>query len=120
MGRVFKEFLDGRGGKKYVCKCCLSDVALEKSTIWEGYMGSELPALLFSSTVNTHRDVKPRKEELSTGLYTLVDVFCRDCGVELGWEYIEASNQAQKYKEKTFLLQKEMLQLTTESNTVST
>lgn len=75
-------------------------------------MGSELPALLFSATVNMHRDVKPRKEELSTGLYTLVNVYCRDCGVELGWEYIEASNKAQKYKEGTVLLQKEMLQLT--------
>lgn len=51
-----------------MCVSCSTDLALEKSLIWEGFMGSELPAFLFRTTVNIYRFSEPRKQNLSTGM----------------------------------------------------
>ncbi|KAL2964733.1 hypothetical protein AAZX31_16G020900 [Glycine max] len=44
--------------------------------------------------------------QLITGLHTLVDVFCSDCGEELVWKYIKAYEETQKYKEGKCVLDK--------------
>ncbi len=40
--------------------------------IWQGYMGNQKPALLFREGINLDPKGDPRKEQLSTGVYTLV------------------------------------------------
>ena len=44
--------------------------------------------------------------QLITGLHTVADVYCSDCGVELGWKYIKAYEETQKYKEGKCVLEK--------------
>jgi Yippee zinc-binding/DNA-binding /Mis18, centromere assembly len=73
-------------------------------------MGSNLPALLFRRSVNLDPSGPQREESLSTGKYILQDVACRACSTQLGWQYVAAEAQEQKYKEKCMLLRLEELQ----------
>ena len=73
-------------------------------------MGSNHPALLFRRSVNLDPAGAPREEVLSTGRYTLQDVACRACSAQLGWQYVMAEAEDQKYKEKCMLLRLEELQ----------
>lgn len=49
----------------------------------------------------------PQQEKMFiTGQYVVSDVFCSDCGENLGWKYIKAYDQSQKYKEGKVVLEK--------------
>ena len=48
-------------------------------------MGSWRPAVLLWETVNVEHCGEERKERLSTGRYTLVDISCKGCCRKLGW-----------------------------------
>lgn len=40
-----------------------------------------------------------------TGMHTVADVYCKDCGESLGWKYERAFEESQKYKEGKFVLE---------------
>lgn len=40
-----------------------------------------------------------------TGLHTVADIYCKDCGELLGWKYERAFEESQKYKEGKFILE---------------
>ncbi|KAF2227865.1 hypothetical protein BDZ85DRAFT_182336, partial [Elsinoe ampelina] len=50
----------------------------------------------------THRAV-PR--QLVTGQHTVGDISCAQCGSVLGWKYVAAEEEAQKYKVGKFILE---------------
>lgn len=50
----------------------------------------------------THKAV-PR--QLVTGAHTVSDISCRGCGSVLGWKYVGAEEEAQKYKVGKFILE---------------
>jgi hypothetical protein len=50
----------------------------------------------------THKAV-PR--QLVTGAHTVSDISCRSCGNVLGWKYVEAAEDTQKYKVGKFILE---------------
>ena len=64
------------------------DIASTGALLWEGIMGSRQPAVLLRETVNVERCGEERRERLSTGRYTLVDIACRGCCKQLGWHYL--------------------------------
>lgn len=43
--------------------------------------------------------------ELLTGMHVVADVSCTICGVTLGWKYVDAKEQSQKYKVGKFILE---------------
>lgn len=43
---------------------------------------------------------------LITGLHAVADVHCCDCKEMLGWKYVKAYEELQKYKEGKFVLEK--------------
>ena len=69
---------------------CSCDIASSSALLWEGIMGSRQPAVLLRETVNVETFGEERKERLSTGRYTLIDVSCRGCYKKLGWHYLAA------------------------------
>ncbi|KAK3269026.1 hypothetical protein CYMTET_22503 [Cymbomonas tetramitiformis] len=103
MGRIYREFVED-GSSKYCCEQCSADVASSSAVIWEGYMGKQKPAVLVRDLVNVEAYAEARQERLSTGDYTLVDVWCRCCANPLGWKYLHATTPEQKYKEGAALL----------------
>lgn len=62
-------------------------------------------AFLFSDARNI---VFGQKEEktLITGVYTIAAIFCTNCGEELGWKYLQASEARQKFKEGKFIIER--------------
>ncbi len=43
---------------------------------------------------------------LITGLHTVADVYCNCCQACLGWKYVEAFEESQKYKEGKCIIEK--------------
>ena len=53
---------------------------------------------------NTHiHKAVPR--QLVTGAHTVSDISCRTCGSVLGWKYVEAEEESQRYKVGKFILE---------------
>ncbi|KAB2601247.1 protein yippee-like [Pyrus ussuriensis x Pyrus communis] len=121
MGRIFLIELDGR---TYRCRFCDSALALagdvlsrivkaEKSRSSGGrkplsamnFNCGRRRAYLFSNVVNI--TLGPEEERLMlSGLHTVEDIFCCCCGQILGWKYVIAHDQTQKYKEGKFVLER--------------
>lgn len=100
---------------KFVCSSCSLDVGMQSHIIWEGYMGANKSAYLFSEVRNLEPASEPRKQQLSTGHFLLQDVRCKSCSTALGWTYLKAWHQDQKYKEGTTIVQRSLLQLVGDS-----
>jgi hypothetical protein len=100
---------------KFVCSSCSLDVGLQSDIIWEGYMGANKAAYLFSKVLNMEPAAEPRKQQLSTGHFLLQDVRCKSCSATFGWSYLKAWNQDQKYKEGTTIVERSLLQLVGDS-----
>ncbi|KAB2038315.1 hypothetical protein ERO13_D03G116000v2 [Gossypium hirsutum] len=62
-------------------------------------------AFLFSHAMNIRVGAKADRH-LITGLHTVADIYCGDCGELLGWKYKRAYEASQKYKEGKFILEK--------------
>ena len=43
--------------------------------------------------------------QLLTGLFSVADIYCSNCGEVLGWKYVKAYNENQRFKEGKFILE---------------
>ena len=41
-----------------------------------------------------------------TGLFSIADIHCSNCGEELGWKYVQAYDMKNRFKEGKFVLEK--------------
>jgi len=48
---------------------------------------------------------KPVPRQLVTGAHTVSDISCRNCGCVLGWKYVHAEEDSQRYKIGKFILE---------------
>jgi hypothetical protein len=112
------------------CARCLSDLALTTQIISKGFMGRHGRAYLVApSNPSTSCDPtntilrtakqkdkalpnlpntfthRPVHRELVTGAHTVGDISCAQCGSVLGWKYIAAAEEAQRYKVGKFILE---------------
>ncbi|XP_009352872.1 protein yippee-like At5g53940 isoform X4 [Pyrus x bretschneideri] len=102
MGRIFLIELDGR---TYRCRFCDSALALAGDVLSRNFNCGRRRAYLFSNVVNI--TLGPEEERLMlSGLHTVEDIFCCCCGQILGWKYVIAHDQTQKYKEGKFVLER--------------
>lgn len=54
---------------------------------------------------------RPEPRNLVTGAHVVADINCSTCGVKIGWKYVDAREQAQKYKVGKFILETERVML---------
>lgn len=54
---------------------------------------------------------RPEARNLVTGAHVVADINCATCGVKIGWKYVDAREQAQKYKVGKFILETERVVL---------
>ncbi|KAF2115316.1 yippee zinc-binding/DNA-binding /Mis18, centromere assembly-domain-containing protein [Lophiotrema nucula] len=120
-------FLEPTSTSHLRCTRCLTDLIPTSSIISKGFTGRHGRAYLVSpptrsvlSTVspstleseevlrgdlpNTHTH-KPVPRQLVTGAHTVSDISCRNCGTVLGWKYVEAEEDSQRYKVGKFILE---------------
>ncbi|KAI4328945.1 hypothetical protein L6164_021257 [Bauhinia variegata] len=96
---------DFTGPRTYCCFKCQNLVAYHDDIVSKDFQASNGRAFLFSHVMNVKEGAKEDRQ-LTTGLHTVADVFCCDCGEDLGWKYIKAYEDTQKYKEGKFILVK--------------
>ncbi|KAG8985710.1 hypothetical protein FRB94_005449 [Tulasnella sp. JGI-2019a] len=96
------------GRPVFSCAKCGATIALQDELISKAFSGREGRAYLLHSTVN----IKLGKKEdrtLLTGIHTVADIQCVGCGSLIGWTYLKAHEQAQRYKEGKFIVEKERI-----------
>ncbi|OAL43980.1 yippee-domain-containing protein, partial [Pyrenochaeta sp. DS3sAY3a] len=118
-------FLSSRSTAHLRCQKCLTDLIPTSSIISKGFTGRHGRAYLvgppppstfshggaMASTGWTAGDLpntfthKPVPRQLVTGAHTVSDISCRSCGSVLGWKYVEAEEDSQKYKVGKFILE---------------
>lgn len=69
-----------------------ADIAATADIVWEGYMGANIPAFLFKKAKNIEPSAEPRQQQLSTGMFLVQDMKCRNCNTHFGWSYLKAWN----------------------------
>ncbi|KAK8151425.1 yippee family protein [Phyllosticta citrichinensis] len=111
------------------CTRCLTDLCLTSQIISKGFTGRHGRAYLVAppnpypyagsgastsnsdsslrgdnNLPNTHTH-KPVPRQLVTGAHTVSDISCALCGAVLGWKYVAAEEESQKYKVGKFILE---------------
>ncbi|KAK4458200.1 yippee-like protein [Cladorrhinum samala] len=107
------------------CLACRTDLAFQSQIVSKGFHGRHGRAYLVSppppASLPTHNsaplDPEQKKEllntrlgpketrQLVTGSHVVADLFCQTCDAKLGWKYVDAGEQDQKYKVGKFILE---------------
>lgn len=106
MGRVFVRYIDSE--TVHCCAECGTHLAAHDTIISKAFQGRHGRAYLFSDVLNTNSGPTENRL-LLTGLHVVTDIYCNYCDTRLGWKYLEAFEEAQKYKEGKFILEKSMI-----------
>ena len=106
MGRLFLEYVEAPC--VYVCLSCGTHLSAHGSIISKAFQGRHGRAYLFAEVVNINSGPTENRL-LLTGLHVVADIYCNACDTRLGWKYVEAFEESQKYKEGRFILEKAMI-----------
>ncbi|KAI9003897.1 yippee zinc-binding/DNA-binding /Mis18, centromere assembly-domain-containing protein [Hyaloraphidium curvatum] len=98
----------------YTCTACHAHLAKHEDIISKAgsappepacaFQGRHGRAYLFRNVENVSLGTKEERQ-LITGLHTVADIFCNVCQTTVGWKYLHAYEQSQKYKEGTFIVE---------------
>lgn len=106
MGVLHLEHMGGR--KMYFCASCDTNLTNKDQLVSKKFKCSSGRAILFKKVVNVdHGQAVVRK--LLTGEHVVKNVYCKKCGVKLGWFYEFAWNDQERYKEGKTLLEEQMI-----------
>lgn len=103
MGKLFKVYLCE--GKVWSCFSCSAHLAYHEDIISKNFQGKHGRAFLIDNVINV-RLGNSETRQLMTGFHTVSDIHCIMCDSVLGWKYMKAFEEAQKYKENKFLVEK--------------
>ena len=106
MGRVFLRYVDSE--TVHCCAACRAHLAAHEAIISKAFQGRHGRAYLFADVVNVNSGPTENRL-LLTGLHVVADIYCNACDTRLGWKYVEAFEESQKYKEGKFILEKAMI-----------
>ncbi|MCJ1406103.1 hypothetical protein MMC19_000168 [Ptychographa xylographoides] len=104
------------------CGHCAADLCFTSQIISKGFTGRHGRAYLVSASTSAHGhstkgvpDLNPTlpnththkvvPRQLVTGAHTVSDVSCSVCGSMLGWKYVDAEEESQRYKVGKFILE---------------
>jgi hypothetical protein len=104
------------------CNRCLAQICSTSQIISKGFTGRHGRAYLVGPPSTLVGDItspgapngaalpntnilKPQQRQLVTGVHTVCDISCALCGMILGWKYVAAEEELQKYKVGKFILE---------------
>ena len=96
MGRVFLRYVEAE--TVHCCAACRAHLAAHEAIISKAFQGRHGRAYLFADVVNVNSGPTENRL-LLTGLHVVADIYCNACDTRLGWKYVEAFEESQKYKE---------------------
>ncbi|KAL7928446.1 yippee domain-containing protein [Trichoderma chlorosporum] len=94
------------------CSSCATDIAFTSQIISKGFTGRYGRAYLISpppaeTLLLNVRIGKNENRQLVTGWHVVADICCGICSRKLGWKYVDAKEESQKYKVGKFILETE-------------
>ncbi|KAI8150276.1 Yippee/Mis18 [Fennellomyces sp. T-0311] len=89
----------------YSCSTCHSHLLSHGAVISRAFQGRHGPAYLVDHVVNVTIGAKEERM-LLTGMHTVADISCSVCGTRIGWKYLQAFEDTQKYKENKCIVEK--------------
>ncbi|KAI8093374.1 yippee-like protein [Halteromyces radiatus] len=112
MGLKYREYLEQEEGKKlFGCSTCHSHLATSDKIVSKEFNGQHGPAYLFQKVVNVDEDDIEEERMMISGTHTIVTISCTRCLTLLGWKYVKASDDRQKFKEGKYILEKTLLKI---------
>lgn len=99
------------------CSTCSTDLAFASQIVSKGFTGRYGRAYLVSPPENNAMGVpglgslvnikigKPESRLLVTGSHIVADVTCKICHAKVGWKYVDAKEESQKYKVGKYILE---------------
>lgn len=98
------------------CSTCSTDLAFTAQIVSKGFTGRYGRAYLVSAPDHRTRGTntgdlmnikvgKPETRLLVTGSHTVADITCAICHAKVGWKYVDAKEESQKYKIGKFILE---------------
>ncbi|KAI8369281.1 Yippee/Mis18 [Radiomyces spectabilis] len=106
MGLKYRTYLEGI--TIYGCHKCKTHLSTEESIISSQFQGQHGQAYLTDNVVNITRG-KAVDLAMATGIHTIRNISCAKCDTVVGWVYIKAFNEENRYKEGKFILESKML-----------
>lgn len=114
------KFLSGHSSRLHCAKCS-TDLCLSSQIISKGFTGRHGRAYLVQGTpshIHTHAANLPNTYQnkavprnLVTGQHMVSDISCAICGSVLGWKYVQASEESQKYKVGKYILETKRIRM---------
>lgn len=107
---VNPEFDDEDEDKRgvYACATCRCHLTKSTSLVSKEFKGRSGKAFLFDAVVNYV--CGPREDRmLITGKHTIADIACVNCSQVLGWHYLHAYNESQRWKVGKFILERALV-----------
>jgi hypothetical protein len=102
MGLPFRLYLNA--SKVFVCASCGTHLATSEEIISKQFQGQHGKAFLMYRLVNVSTGIS-QERDMTTGAHIVRDIFCLNCQRLLGWQYITAHQEPQKYKEGKYILE---------------
>ncbi|OBT80986.1 hypothetical protein VF21_00272 [Pseudogymnoascus sp. 05NY08] len=100
------------------CSTCATDLAFASQIISKAFTGRHGRAYLVSPPPSPHGADKntqpslinitvgrPMSRQLATGAHVVADISCAICEKVVGWKYVDAREEGQKYKVGKFILE---------------
>ncbi|KAI9245745.1 yippee zinc-binding/DNA-binding /Mis18, centromere assembly-domain-containing protein [Sporodiniella umbellata] len=88
----------------FTCHVCHAHLLEQNSIISRNFQGQTGPAYLVDQVINVKLGTKEERMML-TGIHTIADINCNQCQIRLGWKYLRALEEPQKYKEGKFIIE---------------
>ena len=96
MGRIYVRYVEAE--TVHCCAACRTHLADNDAIISKAFQGRHGRAYLFADVINVNAGPTENRL-LLTGLHVVADIYCNACDTRLGWKYVEAFEESQKYKE---------------------
>ncbi|KAI8341383.1 Yippee/Mis18 [Chlamydoabsidia padenii] len=106
MGLKYRTYLDGT--TVYGCSHCNTHLSTGDALISKRFQGQHGQAFLFKFVVNINKG-EAEERSMTTGVHVVQNISCCQCKTVLGWAYIKAYDDENKYKEGKFILEKKLL-----------
>ncbi|CAO3670140.1 unnamed protein product [Rhizopus stolonifer] len=89
----------------FVCNTCHAHLLEQSAIISRNFQGRNGPAFLVNQVLNITLGTKEERM-LLTGIHTVADITCNQCQIKLGWKYLRALEEPQRYKEGKFIVER--------------
>ncbi|KAF1802401.1 yippee-like protein, partial [Mucor lusitanicus] len=89
----------------FSCNSCHCHLIDQQSIMSRNFQGRNGPAYLVNQVCNVTIGTKEERM-LLTGIHTVADIACTQCHVKIGWKYLRALEEPQKYKEGKYIVEK--------------